>query len=112
MSHLANALRQITNKSSNPNALIYQLQLQRAKQQYLVQEQLGDGTEAAVALGAPESKNGGESSGKETAALDREQQSSPEEAKGNNEGIECREADGVPGRPHGDDARGEGEKGG
>lgn len=112
MSHLANALRQITSKSSNPNALIYQLQLRRAKQKYLVQEQLGDGTEGAVALEAPESENGEKASGQETATLNREQQSGPEAAAGNNEGIKCREVDREPRRAHGEDARGEGEKGG
>ncbi|OBT65980.1 hypothetical protein VE03_03178 [Pseudogymnoascus sp. 23342-1-I1] len=115
MSHLANALRQITKKSSNPNALIYQLQLQRAKQRYLVQEQLGNGTQAAVALGAPESEceNGEKVSRPETTALDREQQSSPEAAEGNNEGIKgIEEADGEPARAHRDDAHGEEEKGG
>ena len=112
MSHLANALRQITKKSSNPNTLIYQLQLQRAKQKYLVQEQLGNGMEGAVALGAPEGENGEKASGPETAALDREQQNGPEAAEGNNEGIKCREADGEPTQAHGDDAHREGEKGG
>ena len=110
MSHLANSLRQITSKSSNPNALIYQLQLQRAKQKYLVQEQLGDGMEAAVALGAPESENREKGPGPETAALGREHQSGPEAAMGDNEGIKCREVDGEPGRAHEEDARGEGEK--
>ena len=113
MSHLANALRQITKKSSNPNALVYQLQLQRAKQKYLVQEQLGNGMEGAVALETPESENGEKASGLETAALDREQQSDPEARKGNSEGIKCKEADGEPARGHGGEAaHAEGEKGG
>ncbi|KFX92440.1 hypothetical protein O988_07276 [Pseudogymnoascus sp. VKM F-3808] len=110
MSYLANALRQITKKSSNPNTLIYQLQLERAKQKYLVQEQLGDGTEAAVALGAPESKNGEKDLGQESAALNREQQSHSEAAEGNNENIKSREVDGERARTHGDDAGGGGEK--
>lgn len=112
MSHLANALRQITKKSSNPNALIYQLQLQRAKQKYLVQEQLGNGMEGAVALGAPETENREKDSGPETVALDREQQNGLEAAEGNDEGIKSREADGEPTQGHGDDAHAEGEKGG
>ncbi|OBT55008.1 hypothetical protein VE04_05329 [Pseudogymnoascus sp. 24MN13] len=112
MSHLANALRQITKKSSNPNALIYQLQLERSKQKYLVQEQLGNGMEGAVALGAPESENGEKSSGAKTAALDREQQSGPEAVEGSNEGLKCREADGEPARAHRGDAHAEGAKGG
>lgn len=112
MAHLANVLRQITNKSSNPNALIYQLQLERAKQKYLVQEQLGSGAEGAVALGAPESENVEKGSGPETAAFDGGKQGDSEAAERNNEGIKCREADGEPARAHGDDARGGGEKGG
>ncbi|KFX94621.1 hypothetical protein V495_01385 [Pseudogymnoascus sp. VKM F-4514 (FW-929)] len=110
MSYLANALRQITKKSSNPNTLIYQLQLERAKQKYLVQEQLGDGTEAAVALGAPESKNGENDAKQKLGALDREQQSHSEAAEGNNEGIQSREADGERARAHGDDDAGGGGK--
>ncbi|OBT87128.1 hypothetical protein VE02_02258 [Pseudogymnoascus sp. 03VT05] len=112
MSHLANALRQITKKSSNPNALIYQLQLQRSKQKYLVQEQLDNGMEGAVALGAPESENGKKDSGPETARVDRYQQSVPEAVEENNEGIKRRKADGDPARAHGGSAHGEGEKGG
>jgi hypothetical protein len=54
MSQLTNALRHITKKASHPNALLYSAQLERAKQKYLVQGQLGDGKEGAVALGAPE----------------------------------------------------------
>ncbi|KFY25504.1 hypothetical protein V493_04643 [Pseudogymnoascus sp. VKM F-4281 (FW-2241)] len=108
MSHLANALRQITKKSSNPNALIYQLQLQRAKQKYLAQEQLGDGIEGAVALGPPDGGTGEKVSEPETAALDREQQSGPEAAEGNNEATKFREADMEPARAHGVDGRGEG----
>ncbi|KFY64522.1 hypothetical protein V496_03211 [Pseudogymnoascus sp. VKM F-4515 (FW-2607)] len=112
MSHLANALRQITKKSSNPNALIYQLQLQRSKQKYLVQEQLGNGTEAAVALGAPESENKEKASRLETEVLDREQQSGPEAVEGIDEGIKCREAGREPGRAQEGDGHREGEKGG
>jgi hypothetical protein len=48
--------------------IIYQLQLQRAKQKYLVQEQFGNGMEGAVALRAPENEKEGEASGPETAA--------------------------------------------
>jgi hypothetical protein len=54
MSHLAGLLRQITQSSKNPNALIYQLQLERTKRKYLVPGRLGDGVEGAVALEAPE----------------------------------------------------------
>ncbi|KFY15256.1 hypothetical protein V492_02123 [Pseudogymnoascus sp. VKM F-4246] len=109
MSHLANALRQITNKSSNPNALIYQIQLQRAKQKYLVQEQLGSGTGAAIALGAPESEHGKNGSESTTATPNGEQKNGAEAAEGNNEGIKCRESDSQPARAEGNDC-GEGEK--
>jgi hypothetical protein len=54
MSQLTNALRHITKKASHPNSLLYSAQLERAKQKYLVQGQLGDGKEGAVALGSPE----------------------------------------------------------
>jgi hypothetical protein len=54
MSQFTNALRHITKKASHPNALLYSAQLERAKQKYLVQGQLEDGKEGAVALGAPE----------------------------------------------------------
>lgn len=56
MSQLANALRHITKKASHPNALIYNVQLQRAKEKYLVQGQLEDGKEEAVALAGPGEK--------------------------------------------------------
>lgn len=112
MSHLANALRQISKKSSHPNVLIYQLQLQRAKQKHLDQGQLGDGTEGAVALGAPESENGEKGSEQETHALNIERQSVRDAQEGSNDGIQRRDADGESGRAHKDGARGEAGKGG
>lgn len=54
MSALTNVLRQITNKTTHPNALLHQIQLERAKNKYLVQGQLGHGVESVVALTAPE----------------------------------------------------------
>ncbi|KAE8441454.1 hypothetical protein EG329_004947 [Mollisiaceae sp. DMI_Dod_QoI] len=54
MSGLANALRRIAKSASHPNALLYKTQLERAKQKYLVQGQLGDGKEDAFMLGSPE----------------------------------------------------------
>jgi len=54
MSGLTNVLRLITKKASHPNSLIHQVQLERARKKYLVQGQLDDGKEGAVALGAPE----------------------------------------------------------
>lgn len=54
MSHLASLLRQITKKSSHPNALIHKVQLERAKLKYLVQGQLDNAEESTIALGAPE----------------------------------------------------------
>lgn len=112
MSHLANALRQISKKSSHPNVLIYQLQLQRAKQKHLDQGQLGDGTEGAVALSAPESENREKGSESESHALDIERQSRCDAAERSNDGIQRRDADEELGRAHGDDARGEAGKGG
>lgn len=56
MSHLAALLRQVTRKSQHPNALLYDIQLARAKQKYLVREELSDGKEGIVELGAPEEK--------------------------------------------------------
>lgn len=60
MSQLAGLLRQITRKSSNPNAFVYQVQLERARQKYLVRGELDDGKASAVALGAPEDGDGSE----------------------------------------------------
>jgi hypothetical protein len=54
MSQLANALRQIAKKSMHPNALVHKVQLERARQKYIVRGEIGDGKEDAVALGAPE----------------------------------------------------------
>jgi len=53
MSALANVLRHITKKASHPNALIHQIQLERARSKYLVQGRLGDGLEGVVSLDAP-----------------------------------------------------------
>ena len=53
MPALGSLLRQLSKKASHPNALIYEIQLARAKHKYLVQEQLEDGEEDAVALPAP-----------------------------------------------------------
>ncbi|KIN03530.1 hypothetical protein OIDMADRAFT_177687 [Oidiodendron maius Zn] len=50
---LGSLLRQVTKKASHPNALIYEIQLARAKHKHLVQGQLEDGEEDAVALPAP-----------------------------------------------------------
>jgi hypothetical protein len=88
MSHLAGLLRQITTKSQNPNALIYQLQLERAKQKYLVDERLGGGSEAAVALEAPESERLEKELEQEKAALDTTKQSGSEAVERRNEGVE------------------------
>jgi hypothetical protein len=53
MSQLGSLLRQITKKSSHPNTLIYEIQLERARQKLFVQRQLDDGKDDAVALEAP-----------------------------------------------------------
>src|SRR5579871_5974662 len=80
MSQLGSLLRQITKKSSHPNAFIYKIQLERAKQKYLLQGQLDDGKEDAVALGAPEEEE------REKAALDIEKGVGPEAAERKGEG--------------------------
>lgn len=53
MSLLTGALRAITKKASSPQSLIYSIQLERAKQKYIVRGEL-DGPESAIELGAPE----------------------------------------------------------
>lgn len=52
MSLLAGALRAITQKASSPQSLTYAIQLERARQKYIVREELG-GPESAMELGAP-----------------------------------------------------------
>ena len=54
MSQFGSVLRQVTKKAAHPNSLIYSVQLERAKQKYIVQGQLESGAEGTVALGAPE----------------------------------------------------------
>jgi len=53
MSYLTPLLRQLTRKASHPNALLYEVQLERARVKYLVNGELEDG-KGAVELGAPE----------------------------------------------------------
>lgn len=43
----------------HPNALVHKVQLERARQKYIVRGELGDGKEDAVALGAPEEQEKG-----------------------------------------------------
>lgn len=93
MSHLAGALRQIAKKSQNPNTLIYQLQLQRAQQKYLVHERLGDGSEGAVALEAPKGELRKNESEQEEVVLDATKQSDPDQVKQRNGSIEYSEVD-------------------
>ena len=94
MSHLASLLRQITQKSKNLNALIYQLQLERAKQKYLVPGRLGDGVEGAVALGAPESERREKEIERELTTKEQSGSESGSEAvERKNEGIESREVE-------------------
>jgi hypothetical protein len=38
----------------HPNALLHKVQLERARQKYIVRGELGDGKEEAIAIGAPE----------------------------------------------------------
>lgn len=53
MLHLAGALRQITKKASHPNPLIFDIQLERAKQKYVVQGRLAASEYGALELSAP-----------------------------------------------------------
>jgi len=55
MSALANALRAVVVKSSHPNSLIYQVQVERARKKHVERGLLEGGQqEGVVALGAPE----------------------------------------------------------
>jgi hypothetical protein len=82
MSALANALRAVVVKSSHPNSLVYQVQVERAKKKYVERGMLEGGQqEGAVALGAPEEKG-------EKAAVEVE---SAEAAERVSERVEGRE---------------------
>jgi len=58
MSALTNVLRHITKKAAHPNTLLYNVQLERAKNKYLLRGQLGDGLDGTVALDAPKEDDG------------------------------------------------------
>jgi len=94
MSHLANVLRQITKKASHPNSLIHGVQLERARQKYIVRGELIDGKEDAVALGAPK---------EERQERVEEKGSKPEAAGPEEEGGEGR-AEAETGQGDGEDA--------
>ncbi|CZT09532.1 hypothetical protein WAI453_004770 [Rhynchosporium graminicola] len=54
---LASALKNITQKSSHPSDLIYNIQLARAKQQQLNRKELSDGKVGVVELAGPQELN-------------------------------------------------------
>ncbi|ELR10435.1 hypothetical protein VC83_00526 [Pseudogymnoascus destructans] len=111
MSHLANALRQITKKSSKiqtPSSTSCSFSFSARNKSILCSDSetfsafslSGDPSATAPSMPLPNC----------STALDREQQSGPEAAEGSNEGIKCREADGQPPRAHRGDAHAEGPK--
>jgi uncharacterized low-complexity protein len=57
MSQFTGLLRQMTKMASHPNSLLYNIQLERARQKF-VQGQLDDGKGGAVTLGAPKDERG------------------------------------------------------
>jgi hypothetical protein len=57
MSQLTGLFRQVLKKSNHPNILIHNIQLERAKQKYLVQGRLGDGFDSALEIGPPEEES-------------------------------------------------------
>ncbi|EPE35735.1 hypothetical protein GLAREA_05072 [Glarea lozoyensis ATCC 20868] len=57
MSQLTGLFRQILKKSNHPNILVHNIQLERAKQKYLVQGRLGDGGDIALEIGPPEKES-------------------------------------------------------
>lgn len=62
----------MTKKASHPNSLVYQVQLERGRKKYLVQEQLDDGQESAVALGAPQEEEREQDQNRDLAKLEAE----------------------------------------
>jgi len=98
MSALANALRQITKKAAHPNALLYQVQLDRAKKRHLIQGQLGDGLAGVVALKPPEEGGEadieGERSRRDEAVATQKDVEDVSGAVGNGEGVEEKGKDG------------------
>jgi hypothetical protein len=87
MSQLTGILRQITKKAPHPNALLYTVQLERARQKILLQGQLDDGKEGAIALGAVEKEGQEQETGK--SELDTERGNGmAAERDGESEGVE------------------------
>lgn len=79
------------------------MQLGRARQKYLVQGQLDDGKEGAVALGAPEEEGREQEREQEKAALEMENGNGLEAAEPVSEGVTGEEVEAERGRGHGEE---------